>query len=99
MPKLPKSARPEGDGQAPEPSEEKPQPRTSGKRKRGRRGGRNGDGGNVAVAERDFERRRVDDAGTAPRGGTKAAKTAKGGKGGKNGKAGETLEQPALKKS
>jgi len=96
MPKLPKSARPEGDGKAPEPSEEKPQPRTSGKRKRGRRGGRNGDGA-VAVAERDFERRRVDDAGAAAA--RKDGKRGKSAKNGKDGKTGDTLEQAALKKS
>src|SRR5687767_5889722 len=60
MPKLPKSARPEGDGKAPEAPEEKAQPRTSGKRRRGRRNTRNG--GNVAVADPGLERRRVDDA-------------------------------------
>src|SRR5829696_7845443 len=60
MPKLPKSARSEGDGEAPAAPEEQPQPRQSGKRRRGRRNGRNG--GGLAVADGGLERRRVDDA-------------------------------------
>src|SRR3954470_6447534 len=68
MPKLPKAARPDGDGKAPDAPAEKPQPRTSGKRRRARRNG------GVAVAEHDLERRRVDDAKKS----TKAAKGATG---------------------
>src|SRR5215211_2526364 len=81
MPKLPKSARPDGDGKAAEPAADKPQPRTSGKRRRNRRNGRSG--GDVAVADRDFERPRVDDA--AVHDGQDAA--------------GATIEQAALKRS
>jgi guanosine-3',5'-bis(diphosphate) 3'-pyrophosphohydrolase len=62
MPKLPKSARPEGDGK-PAPEGEKPQPRTGGKRRRSRRNARNG--GAVALADDGFDRRRVDDAAAA----------------------------------
>src|SRR3954453_17730374 len=87
MPKLPKSARPEGDGKPPDTSEQKPQPRTSGKGQRGRNRGPNG-GGSTAVADRDFDRRRVDDAALATKG-----------NGGKNAKTGDTVEQPVLKKS
>src|SRR5215208_635918 len=95
MPKLPKSARPEGDGQPPDAPEEKPQPRTSGKRRSGRRNGRGGAGnGGVAVAERDFDRRRVDDAGRKAADGK--AKTSKGGSATKTG---DSVEQPALKPS
>src|SRR5215213_2760130 len=81
MPKMPKSARPEGDGKASEAKADKPQPRTNGKRRRNRR-----NGGGTAVAERDFDRRRVDD--PAANGGTGAPAAA-----------GETVEQPAVKKS
>src|SRR5215211_2884008 len=79
MPKLPKSARPDGDGKAAEPAADKPQPRTSGKRRRNRRNGRSG--GGVAVADRDFERPRVDDAAVQDG----------------QGAAGATIEQAALK--
>src|SRR5829696_860450 len=94
MPKLPKSARPEGDGKAPDAPEEKPQPRTSGKRRRARRNARGGGNGAVAVADRDFDRRRVDDAGRKAADGK--AKTSKGGSATKTG---DSVEQPALKPS
>ena len=88
MAKLPKTARPDGDGEAPEAAEASPQPAPpAGKRRRQRRGGR-GNGGGVAVADRqELERPRVGDS---------AANGARSSDSPSDEPSGDTVEQPAI---